>query len=39
MESRAFLQPALNPFMFVRRLVVADQIDFLPRRNGLIDHA
>ena len=32
-------QPALHTLMLVGRVVVADQIDFLFGRNGLIDHA
>ena len=39
MKSPVFLQPALHLFMFVRRVVIADQIDFLVGSNGLIDHA
>src|ERR1035441_3706730 len=39
MESLVLFKPALHPFMFVRRVVVADQVDLFSRRNGLIDHA
>src|ERR1035441_4690876 len=38
-ESLVFQQPALDARMFVRRVVVADQVDFLPCRDCLIDHA
>ena len=36
-ESFVFFQPALHSFMLVGRVVVADQIDFLVGRHGLID--
>jgi hypothetical protein len=39
MESFVRLQPALYLFMFVGRIVVADQIDFLVCIYSLIDHA
>jgi hypothetical protein len=38
-EAFVRLQPALNPCMFVRGVVIADQIDFLVGRYRLIDHA
>jgi hypothetical protein len=39
MEPLVLFQPALHPFLLVRRVVVADQIDLLVGRNSLIDHA
>jgi len=39
MEPLMLFQPALNLFMLVGRVVVADQVDFLFGGNGLIDLA
>ena len=39
MEALMLLQPALYVFVFVRSIVIADQVDFLAGRYGLIDHA
>lgn len=39
MESLVFFQPACDAFMLAGRVIVADQIDFLVRGYGLIDHA
>lgn len=39
MEALMLFQPALNPRMFVRGVVIADPIDFLFLRYRLIDHA
>src|ERR1035437_1454135 len=38
METLVLLQPALYVFVLVRRVVIADQIDLLAGRHGLIDH-
>src|SRR5665213_3471999 len=38
METLVLPQPALYVFVFVRRIVIADQVDFLASRHGLIDH-
>ena len=39
MEAFVHFQPTLDSCMFVSRVVIADQIDFLVSRYGLIDHA
>lgn len=39
MEAPVLLQPALYVFVFVGRVVIADQVDFLASRHCLIDHA
>src|SRR5258708_23894765 len=38
METFVLVQPALYVFVFMRRVVIADQVDFLAGRHGLIDH-
>src|ERR1019366_6717571 len=38
METLVLLQPALYVFVLVRRVVIADQVDLLAGRHGLIDH-
>src|SRR5260370_37828518 len=38
MEALVLLQPELYVFVFVRRVVIADQVDFLSSRHCLIDH-
>src|SRR5260370_8235950 len=38
METLVLLQPALYVFVFMRRVVIADQVDFLAGRHCLIDH-
>jgi len=39
MESFVAGHPALHPFMFVGRIVIADDVDLLFTRHGLVDQA